>query len=160
MSLSFRAGRRNCAHESPALATRSGTNRIDFRAVLGKTWPRIHAADSRVFTCTNCSFWADDCHEAEVVDTQLVARPGSLRRYTVVAGAGVCTGPGPLASAGHLSVRRGVWRNGASPAGHDPRVRRSRIIRALQMALHSCAAVSARDVRSLFLVGLERNFAG
>src|SRR5262249_24229805 len=28
---------------------------LDFPVVLGKTWPRIHAAGARVFTSANCS---------------------------------------------------------------------------------------------------------
>ena len=93
------------------------------------------------------------------MDFGFLARSGSLRRNTAPIGAGFCVGPGALESAGYLSLRRSVWRNGTSLAGNDPRVRRSRFVRALQMAIHSRAAVPSRGLHRLFLVGPERNFA-
>src|SRR2546429_207503 len=88
--------------------------------------------------------------EEEPVDFGFLARSGSLRRNTAPIGAGFCVGPGALESAGYLSLRRSVWRNGTSLAGNDPRVRRPRFVRALQMAIHSRAAVPSRGLHRLF----------
>src|SRR5262249_32825347 len=87
-------------------------------------------------------------------------RSGSLRWHPAFVAAGVRAGAGTLESAGHFPVCRGVWSNGASPAGNDPRLWRSRVVRALQMAFYPCAAVSSGSLHSLFLVGPERNLAG
>src|SRR6266478_8693173 len=93
------------------------------------------------------------------MDPRFMARPDFVRGHTAVAGAGVCAGPGALESARHLSFRRSIRRNGTSPAGNDPRLRRPRFVRTLQMAIHLRAAVSPRTVHRLLLVGSQRNFA-
>src|SRR2546430_883885 len=98
--------------------------------------------------------------EDEPVDFGFLARSGSLRRNTTPIGAGFCAGPGALESSGYLSLRRRVWGNGTSPARYDPCLRRSSLVRALQMAVHSCAAVPSSGLHRLFLVGPEGNFAG
>src|SRR2546430_12490299 len=88
-----------------------------------------------------------------------MAWPDSVRRHSAVIGAGLCPGPDALASAGHLSFRRSVWRDGTSPAGDDPCLWRSRFVRALQMALYSGATVPSRSLYGLLLVGPQGNFA-
>src|SRR4029079_4471498 len=124
-----------------------GTKRIDFRGVLGKTWPRIHAAGSRAFTSPNCPVCvAGDCRPPEAVDTELVAGPDPVRRDTTVADPCVCAGPGQVESPRYFSFRRCVRRDGSSLAGNDSRLRRSRIVRTLQVALHFSAVVSPGNV--------------
>jgi hypothetical protein len=71
--LVFRAWPHSCAHGHPALAPMSGHKADWFHRGLGKTWPRIHAAGTRVFTSANGSIWASDCLRAEAVDTQFLA---------------------------------------------------------------------------------------
>ena len=60
---------------------------------------------------------------------------------------------------GHLPFCRSFRGNGSSPARYDPRLWRSRIVRAISVAIYRRAAVSARDLRRVLLVGPERNCA-
>src|SRR6184192_3371551 len=48
--------------------------------------------------------------------------------------------------------RRRFRRDGTSPPGNDPSIRRPRLIRALSLALHFCPALSPRDLCRLLLV--------
>src|SRR5215813_7167850 len=89
-----------------------------------------------------------------------MAGPGSVRRHTASVATCFCVGGDALPPAGYLSVCRGIWCNGASPAWDDPRIRRSGFIRAIQMALYSCTAVSSFRLRRVFLVGSKGDFAG
>ena len=93
-----------------------------------KTSSRIHAAGPRVFTSPNCPAFAGERAQAEVMDTRFMAGPDSLRRDAAFAGTGFCAGPGALESARHLSLRRGVRRNGTSFARDDPRLWRPRFV--------------------------------
>src|SRR6202035_6197504 len=94
------------------------------------------------------------------MDTGFVAGLDSVCWHAAFVAAGFRLGPGALEPARHLPFRRGVRRNGTSPAGDDPRLWRSRFVRAVQMALYSRAALPSRGLYGLFLVGPERNFAG
>ena len=58
---------------------------------------------------------------------------------------------------GHLPFRSGFRGDGASPAGHDPRLWRSRLVRAISLAIHCRATLSTRDLRRLLLVGPKRD---
>src|SRR5437773_9571219 len=144
----------------PFLQLSSLQSRLIFALFYGKLSDRIHAAGSRVFTSANCPVWDGDCRPAEAVDTELVAGPGPLRRDTAVADTCLCAGPGQVESARYFSLRRCVRRDGSSPAGNDSRLRRSRIVRTLQMALHLRAVVSAGNLCRVLLVGPERHPAG
>src|SRR5262249_16607469 len=134
--------------------------RIDFLAVLGKTWPRLHAAGFRVFTSANCSVYAAACRRAEAVDTQFLAGLGFVRGHTAAADTRVPAGSGEVESAGYLSLCRRLRCHGPSPARHDPRLWRSGFVRTLQVAIHFRAAVSAGGMRCFFLVGSQGNSLG
>src|SRR5207245_10385713 len=51
-------------------------------------------------------------------------------------------------------------RDGTSPPGNDPSIRRPRLVRALPLALHPRAALSFNDLCRLLLVGPQRNHRG
>src|SRR6266446_8551747 len=83
----------------------------------------------------------------------------SRRRHTRLQGdwsSDVCSSD-LLERAGHLRLRGRIWRNGPPPPGNDPRLRRSRSIRTVSLALHFCADFPTRCLRSFLLVGSERN---
>src|SRR5204862_3186326 len=82
------------------------------------------------------------------------------RWHTAATDTRLRAGPGEVESAGYFSFRRSVRRDGSSLAGHDSRLRRSRIVRTLQVALHFSAVVSPGNVRRVLLVGPERHPAG
>src|SRR5882724_285028 len=118
---------------------------------------RIHAASQRIFTSSDGSGCSGDRTQEDLVDLGFMARLDFVRWHAAVASAGVCAGPGALESTRHLSLCRCIRRNGASLAGDDPRLRRSRSVRTLQMAVYFSAAVSSRSLHGLLLVGSERN---
>ena len=162
MSLSFSRVAEKLRARMPLLVPGEAQSGLISARFWGRLCSRIHAAAARVFTSANCSVCAPEYFrgQAEAVDTGFMARPDLLRRDAAVTRARICSGPGQVESAGYLSIRRRVRRHGSSPAGNDPRVRRSRVVRTLQMAVHFRAALSTRNLCRVLLVGLKRNFAG
>src|SRR5207248_11442239 len=118
---------------------------------------QTYGARHRIFTGTNCSSCALGGAEKDPVDSQQLARPDPLRRDAAFSRADVLAGAGALERARHLRFRGRIWRNGPPPPGNDPRLRRSRSVRTVSLALHFCADFSTCCLRSLLLVGSERD---
>ena len=94
------------------------------------------------------------------MDSGQLARSGSLRLHAAGDSADLSPGTVALERAGHLSFCRCLRRDGAPLARDDSRLRRSRIIRAFQVALHSCTSVFGAGMRDVFLLGPQRHCAG
>src|SRR5207237_4661143 len=82
-----------------------------------------------------------------------LARPDSVRRPTSFSVTDVLTGAGALERTRHLHFRRCIWRNGPSPVGNDPRVRRSRFVQTFSLAIYLRADFFAFGLRRFLLVG-------
>ena len=106
--------------------------KIDFRPGLRKLRPAKGMQHVTAFSPPKLSRLRRPSRESELVDSGRLARPDSLRLHSACDPADLLSGTGALEPGGHLSFCRCFRRDGPPFAGDDSRLRRSRVIPALQ----------------------------
>src|SRR5438105_1072086 len=135
--------------------------RIDFPADLRKIEPpQLHAARHRILASANGPAGPGNRAEAQRLDPRQLARSDSLRWDAAADHSAFHARPSPLERAGNLSFRGRFRRNGTPFAGNDPRLWRSRAVRAVSLAVYLRSHFPARGLRWFLFLGHQDQSGG